>query len=130
MLLKHCEPLVVNAKTSPCSTTTLMGARTNMILATSVMHHREERCAQRHEYCASKKLFQECKSKNQVLSGISTDAGSQSVKSFKEVFGEKPCSLDSWHALKNDVRRNFKCIGTGARKNEGLTWHKSLYDKV
>ena len=78
---------------------------------------------------ASKKLFSSCKSEQFEIGGILTDSGSQSVKAFKEVYGHKPCSLDTWHALKGDEAKLFKKIGSGTRKTEGVLWHRTLYDK-
>ena len=106
-----------------------MGSKTNMILGTSVVHFSDEPCSQRHEYTASKKLFTSCKNDSFEIGGISTDSGSQSVKAYKEVYGDRPCSLDTWHALKGDEAKHFKKIGSGTRKTEGILWHRTLYDK-
>lgn len=110
------------------SDTVCLSAETHKVMWISTLTREDEVCTQKHELMGTQQIYERLDNL-QIPVETHCHDNNPSVSKLIRERGEVENTLDTWHATKH-ISRDVKKICSGARKNEGKTWHPELADKA
>ena len=104
-----------------------LGQYTHKVINMQHIDKEQERCTQKHETIGCEQMYEDFKRQDITVSVHSRDRNLSVNKVIRGKDGVQNCN-ERWHATK-PVTMGIKKISSGARKNQGKTWHPELSDK-
>ena len=104
-----------------------LGQYTHKVINMQHIDKEQERCTQKHETIGCEQMYEDFQRQDITVSVHSHDRNLSVNKVIRGKDGVQNCN-ERWHATK-PVTMGIKKISSGARKNQGKTWHPELSDK-
>ncbi|XP_078689086.1 uncharacterized protein LOC144920642 [Branchiostoma floridae x Branchiostoma belcheri] len=110
-----------------------LGQNNHKVLAYAPVTKEEQRSSQKHEMYGTTKLYQQFDELGVQIADHAHDRNHTINKFIKDrppyADGTRTSnSNDTWHATKS-IAKKFRKVASGARRNQGVTWHPQLADK-
>ena len=110
-----------------------IGANSHKVIRHEHVTKKDSTSAQKHELIGTKRLYDYFDEwQNGCGLNIRLHCHDKNASVNKFIYSEREDTTstnDTWHATKN-VTKELKCICSGPKYKEGITWHRQLADKA